>query len=163
NDAARVALEALLTNEDLRAEAAAILQEIYEGRGDWEKLIHALEILAEAEADTNQRVSLLRKVARVAGQNLGNLERAFDAQARALKDDPSNSETRRELEVLAQEAGAWDRLDTVFNEVAEGLSDARLAREYWLRLAGIDERLGKIDEAANGYAQILSLDPADEE
>src|SRR5262249_15900479 len=152
----------LLQNQDLRAEAASILQEIYEGRGDWEKLIHALEILAMAEDDMNQRVSLLRKVSRVAAQNLGNLERAFDAQARALKDDPSSPDTRRELEALAAEAGAWDRLDTVFNEIAEGLSDARLAREYWLRLAGIDERLGKVDEAANGYSQILALDPGDE-
>ena len=41
NDAARLALEALLENAELRAESASILQEIYEGRGDWEKLIKA--------------------------------------------------------------------------------------------------------------------------
>ena len=163
NDAARLALEALLENEDLRAEAAAILQEIYEGRGDWEKLIQALEILAAAEADVAARVSLLRKVARTAAENLNDLGRAFDAQARALKDDPSHPETRAELEALAAQAGAWDRLDGIFSEIAESLSDARLSREYWMRLAGIHERLGKVEEAANGYLRVLSIDPADDE
>ncbi len=163
NDAARKALEAMLTREDLRAEAAGILEEIYEGRGDWEKLIQALEILASAENDVAGRVGLLRKVARTAAENLADLGRAFDAQARALKDDPSNADTRAELEALAEKSGAWDRLDAIFSEIAEGISDARLAREYWMRLAGIHERLGKIEEAASGYNRVLSIDPADHE
>ena len=163
NASARLALEALLENTDLRAEAAAILQEIYEGRADWEKLIGTLEILAAAEVDTSNRVSLLRKVARTAAENLNDVGRAFEAQARALKDDPSKAETRSELEALAERANAWDRLDVIFSEIAEGLSDAGLAREYWMRLAGIDERLGKIEEAANGYNRVLSIDPADDE
>ncbi|HVY46993.1 MAG TPA: tetratricopeptide repeat protein, partial [Minicystis sp.] len=163
DDAARAALEAMLENTELRAEAAAILEEIYEGRGDWERLIQVLEILASSTQDVARRVSLLRKVARTAGDNLNDLDRAFDAQARALKDDPSNAETRSELEQLAQRAQAWDRLDVIFSEIAEGISDAMLAREYWMRLASIDERLGKVDEAANGYLRVLSLDPADQE
>src|SRR5262249_30814631 len=62
---AREALEALLQNPDLRAEAAAILENIYEDRGDWQKLLVALDILAQAEGDSDKRVQLLRKVARV--------------------------------------------------------------------------------------------------
>lgn len=163
NEPARLALEALLTNDELRAEAAGILQEIYEGRGDWEKLIQALEILAAAESNVAGRVTLLRKVAKTAADNLNDLTRAFDAQARALKDDPSNAETRAELEAFADKSGAWDKLDVIFSDIAGGLSDARLAREYWMRLASIAERLGKIEEAANGYLHVLSIDPADDE
>jgi len=163
NDAARVALEALLGNEGLRAEAAAILQEIYEGLGDWEKLIQALEILAAAEGETTARVSLLRKVARTAAENLGDLGRAFDAQARALKDDPANTDTRGELEQLAGQANAWDKLDAIFSEIAGGLEDQKLALEYWMRLAAIDERLGKVDEAAQNYQRVLAIDPSDDQ
>lgn len=163
DDGARIALEALLENESLRAEAAAILQEIYEGRGDWEKLIQALEILAAAEADTAVRVGLLRKVARTAAENIGDLARAFDAQARALKDDPANADTRGELEQLAAQSGAWSKLDVIFGEIAGALEDARLAREYWMRLAGIAERLGKVDDAAQNYERVLSIDPGDDE
>ena len=36
-----------------------------------------------------------------------------------------------------------------------------LARDYWLRLAGIDDRLGDVDEAAQAYYKVLAIDPAD--
>jgi tetratricopeptide (TPR) repeat protein len=98
NDAARGALEAMLENPDLRAESAEILEEIYESRSDWEKLIQALEILAASAADVDGRVRILRKVARTAAESLKDVHRAFEAQARALKDDPANLETRTELE-----------------------------------------------------------------
>ncbi|MBK9265561.1 MAG: tetratricopeptide repeat protein [Polyangiaceae bacterium] len=163
HEGARLSLEALLENEELRAEAAEILQEIYESRGDWEKLIQSLEILAAAEGDVSARVNLLRKVARVAAENLSSLERAFEAQSRALRDDPSNADTRGELEQFAAQANSWDKLFAVFSEIAGGLSDERLAREYWMRLAGISEKLGKVEDAANGYKRVLEIDPADAE
>jgi tetratricopeptide (TPR) repeat protein len=163
NEPARLALEALLDNADLRTESAAILEEIYEARGDWEKLISAREILAAGELDASRRATLLRRIARTAANELEDLPRGFEAQARALRDDPSDQETRAELESLAQRAGAWDKLDLVFGEIAEGLSDAQLSREYWLRLGAIHQKLGKIDEAAAGYLRVLALDPADSE
>ncbi len=161
NEPARLALEALLDNAELAAEAASILQEIYEARAEWEKLIRALEILAAAEGETSRRVSLLRKIARVAGENVGDLGRAFDAQSRALKEDPSDAITRAELEALADKSSTWTALDAVFGEIAGALEDARLAREYWMRLAAIHERLGKIDDAAAGYRKVLAIEPGD--
>jgi tetratricopeptide (TPR) repeat protein len=163
NDAARVALEVMLEHPELKAQAAAILQEIYEGRGDAARLLGALEILAEAETETADRVALLRKIARVAAGSLDDVGRAFDAQARALKDEPSNADALAELEALAAQAGAWDKLDAILSAIAEKLEDATLARAYWMRLSAIDERLGKVDEAANGYLHVLSIDPADGE
>ena len=163
NDAARMALEAMLDRAELAAETAGILEEIYETRGDWEKLIHALEILASAAEDVGGRVRLLRKIARTAAESLNDTPRAFDAEARALKDDPANLETRAEIEQLAERSGAWDKLDVIFSEIAQGISDAHLARGYWMRLAAISERLGKVEEAAQNYLRVLSIDPADHE
>ena len=170
NDPARVALEHLLENPELRAETASILQEIYESRGDYTKLIGVLEILAEAETGTAQRVSLLRKVARVASESLEDLPRAIDAQARALKEDPANVDSRAELEQLAARADAWDTLDQIFSEIAVSLSGglggdagAELARDYYMRLGAIHERLGKVAEAAAGYERVLGIDAADVE
>ncbi|MEO7113135.1 MAG: hypothetical protein ABI183_22040, partial [Polyangiaceae bacterium] len=105
----------------------------------------------------------LRNVARVAAESLEDLPRAIDAQARALKEDASNVETRAELEQLAARAEAWDKLDQIFSEIAGSLSDAQLARDYWMRLGAIHERLGKVDEAAAGYDRVLGIDPADVE
>jgi tetratricopeptide (TPR) repeat protein len=163
HEGAREALESLLDNADLRAQAAGILEGIYDVRGDWKKLVRVLEILAQSEGDVARRVALQRKVGRIAVDSLGDVNLAFEAQAKALKDDPSITESRVELERLAAEANAWDRLEAVFDEIAAGLADAALARDYWMRLAHIDERLGKVDEAAKGYAHILSQNPADAE
>src|SRR5262249_18400142 len=55
---AREALELLLQNPDLRHEAAAILENIYEDRSDWPKLLVALDILAASEGESDKRVQL---------------------------------------------------------------------------------------------------------
>src|SRR5450432_4215507 len=163
HEGARLALEGMLKSESLSGEAAAILETIYEARGDWEKLIGALEILAVSDAQVERRVSLLRKIAATAANQLGSLDRALDAQARALKEDPSQGETLLELEHLAGQAGAWDKLRGIYNEVAGSLDEPALARQYWMRLAAIEERLGKVDQAAASYEKVLKLDPADAE
>jgi tetratricopeptide (TPR) repeat protein len=163
HEGARLALEALLEHPDLRAEAAAILESIYEERGDWTKLIAALEILSAAEADPQKRVQLHRKVARISGDAVGDFQRAFDALAMALKDDPALAETRTEIEKVADLSNAWKPLVALYTTVAEGLSDAVLARDYWLRIATLNERLGDVDAAASAYTHVLGIDPADNE
>jgi golgin subfamily B member 1 len=163
HEGARLALEGMLKKKGLKADAAAILEGIYEAREDWEKLIAALEILAASDSQVERKVSLLRKIAFVAAERLRALDRALDAQARALKEDPSLADSRLELEQLAEQAGAWDQLIKIYNDVAGSLSDPDLARQYWMRLASIEERLGKVDEAASSYEKVLSLDPADAE
>jgi tetratricopeptide (TPR) repeat protein len=162
HDGARLALEALLTNESLRGEAAAILEAIYEERSDWPKLIHALEILSEADADSDKKVQLLRKIARISAESLNDRARAFDALASALKEQPHQPETRSELERIAEASDAWQKLTALYSEIAESLTDAQLAREYWMRQASVfDERLQLVDEAAAAYGKVLALDPGD--
>src|SRR6185503_9153835 len=94
HNGAREALEALLKNPDLRAEAAAILENIYEERGDWPKLLVALDILAESEGDSDKRVALLRKVARFSSEMLNDQPRAFKALSKALIEQPAHADTR---------------------------------------------------------------------
>ena len=164
HDQAREALEALLQNEELRAEAAAILESIYEERGDWKKLVATLEILSQSETETKKKVQLERKVARIASEHLADADRAFRALAAALKDEPELAETRLEIEQTASTSTKWKELVTLYQEVADGLSDAQLARLYWMRTAEIhDTQLGQVDEAARGYTRMLALDAGDEE
>ncbi|MCC6214783.1 MAG: tetratricopeptide repeat protein [Polyangiaceae bacterium] len=161
HEGARLALEGFLEHPELRADAATILESIYEGREDWERLLGALEILVAAESDQQRRVALLRKAASTAANNLPDVKRALDAQARALAEDPSLVESRQELEQLAEAANAWDSLIGIYEKVASSVSDQALARDYWLRLAATEERLGRVEQAAQGYERVLSLDPSD--
>lgn len=159
HDGARLALEGLLADETLRGEAARILETIYEQREDWQKLVEALEILAEATDDPDQKVALLRKMASTASNQLGSSEAAIDAQARAVKADPGNADARLELEELAEQAGASEKLIEIYRDIALKLTDPDLAREYWMRLAAIHERLGAVDAAAEAYTKVLDVDP----
>ena len=88
HEGARAALEAMLEG-DLRSDAASILESIYEERGDWPKLIHALEILSAAEQDVEKRVALKRKAARISAERVNDPEHAFAVLASALRDDPA--------------------------------------------------------------------------
>ncbi len=164
HDAAREALEALLANEDLRAEAASILETIYEERGDWAKLLIALDILSDAEPESDRRVALLRKIARVASEMLNDHSRAFVALSKALREQPSHADARAELEKIAEISTAWKALTELYDEIAEAATDAHLARGYWMRSALIDDQqLGLVEDAAKGYTHVLSLDPGDVE
>jgi tetratricopeptide (TPR) repeat protein len=163
HEGAKAALEALLSHPDLKGDAAAILEPIYEDRGEWAKLIGALEILSEVEGDVQKRVQLRRKIARISSESLNDFGRAFEALATAVKDDPALPETRAELEQIAEQSDALPRLVTLYTAVAEQLTDAQLAREYWMKVAAIDERLGLVDDAAAGYQHVLETDPADAE
>ncbi len=178
NDLAREALEALLAARDepsvapLAPEVARILSEVYEGRDEWDKLIGSggdtphpgsLEILVQAEEDVSERVTMLRKIAMVAAEQLGDNVRAFDAQARALLDMPESAEVRLELEDFAERGQAWAKLAAVFAEVAAELTDPDLAREYWMRLAYLQAQLDQIDAAADSYGKVLEIDASDAE
>jgi golgin subfamily B member 1 len=163
HEGARLALEALLQNADLRAEAASILENIYEERADYPRLIGALEILSESESDVQKRVQLKRKIARISSEATGDFSGAFAALAVALKEDPSLADTRAEIERVADASDGWKPLVALFNEIAGSLSDAALARDYWMRVAAIDERLGQIDAAAESYNHVLALDASDAE
>ena len=161
---AREALESLLENGDLRAEAASILENIYEERGDWAKLLTALDILSEAEGDSDRRVALLRKIARISNESLSDQARAFAALSKALREQPHHAAARVEIENIAELSTTWKALTELYDEIAESMTDAALARGYWMRSAQIDDQqLGLVDEAAKGYTHVLSLDPQDAE
>ena len=162
HEGARGALEAMLEG-DLRSEAASILESIYEERGDWPRLIRALEILSGAEGDLEKRVALKRKAARISAERVNDAAHAFAVLASALRDDPALPETRDEIERIAESSGAQEELVTLYGDLAASLTDALLARDYWMRIAGIDDRLGDVDRAAQAYYKVLALDPADAE
>jgi tetratricopeptide (TPR) repeat protein len=162
HEGARSALEAMLEG-DLRAEAASILESIYEERGDWPKLILALEILASGEGNIERRVALKRKAARISAERASDAGRAFGFLASALRDEPALAETRDEIEQMAEASGALKALVDLYGDLAADLSDAALARQYWIRIAAIDERLGDVDQAAQAFTKVLAIDAGDAE
>ena len=85
----------------------------------------------------------------------------FKALASALREQPHHAETRAEMQRIADVSNAWKALTELYESIGENLTDAALARSYWMLSARIeDEALGLVDDAAKGYMHVLSLDPA---
>lgn len=156
---ARQALEAFLEDEDLRGEAAQILEAVFETREDWAPLARVLEVRAAVADDVGEKVEFLRKLARVTSEHLGQGADAFDAQARALHADPTNEETRQELETLAAASGSWKKLAEAFEGIAGETKDSDLALSYWVRLAELQRQQGQVDLAAQAYEKALAIEP----
>lgn len=159
---ARAALEGLLKGP-LSAEAATILEAIYENSSQWPELIKVLEILAKGVKDEERKVEVLCKIAVTAAAQLGDSKAAYGAQARAVKLSPGNLGLREQLESFAGMAEAWDELERLYGEVAESVADPDLARAYLVRVAAIQGQRGEIDEAAASFERMLELDPNDVE
>ncbi len=143
---ARVALEGLLDDDDLKGEAAIILETVFEAREDWEKLVGVLEVRADVAEDPDEKVELLRKLANISASRLGSAEDAIGAQARALRADPTNNDARIELEELAEQSGALAKLSQIYKGIAEDASDQGLALEYWTRLGPLLRQQEKWEE-----------------
>ncbi len=157
---ARLALESLLENDELKGDAAAILETVFEQREDWEKLVAVLEVRASVCDDASEKVELLRKLATISATRLGSTGDAISAQSRALRADPSNADSRLELEELAEQSDALPKLAQIYQSIAEEVADESLALSYWIRLAELQERLGNVGAAAAAYEKALTIDPA---
>lgn len=159
---ARAALEKMLPGT-LGGEAAAVLETVFEQQEDWASLARVLEVRAEGAVASEERVEILRKLAQLSASQLGSAEAAIDAQARALKADPSNQDTRLELEQLAEQFGKLGELTKIFEEIAKGSRDTERAILYFTRIAELEERASRIDQAVAALNRVLDLDPSREE
>src|SRR5262249_13641763 len=101
NAQALAALERLVNQEQHRFAIAQILEPIYRVHDWWQKLVIILDAQLEFIDEKENRVGMLREIARIheerTGQG-GKMPLALDALARAWKEDVSDEEVYGELE-----------------------------------------------------------------
>lgn len=145
---------------DFAADAAAILETVFEQQEEWTSLSRVLEVRAANTSSPTEQVEILLKLSRLNAEQLGSVDGAVDALSRALRVEPSNQDTRLELEEFADRSGKVGNLPTIFEAIARETSDAELAMSYWSRIAAIEEKLGHVDRAARAYDEVLEIDPS---
>ncbi|MBK8168920.1 MAG: tetratricopeptide repeat protein [Sandaracinaceae bacterium] len=164
HDGARDALESMLGNATYGPAAAQVLEPIYEMRGDWAKLVRALEVYLKSIEDADQRAELLTKIGEVTQTRIGDGSRAFDAYARALREVPSSEQTLARLTQLAYDVERFPDLVPVIVDLAGKSRDAELSRRLYIQAAQMYEaQLRDIDGAVLSYMQVLDADPGDVE
>ncbi len=153
-DAAAIAgLERLLQNEQVRQEAARLLEPYYRSVNDTRKLVDVLDLRLIAAAP-GKRMELINEVANLR-EALGQKALAFAARMRAFTENPESGSAREELERLAADTGAFEELAAAYEDQLEkGVSPA-LALQLWQRLAVLySERLSRPELAARAWEEV---------
>ena len=159
------AYERVLSVNPKDVTAAGALVPIYEREERWARLVPLYEILLGGADTTEQRVSLYRRLADVAGHRLADKNGAVGYAKRAYALAPTDPTSLEFLELTAREASAWDVLTDAIRarlERDDGLADAD-RRALRVKLASLlANELGKVDEAAAAYKALVEEDPSDE-
>ena len=141
--------------EELRAEAADVLEPVLRTAGKQDALADALEMRLRAQTEPSDRAQTLRAIARVVETGLSDPSRAQDALHRALAEEPSDS-LHDEIQRVAGVVGdaGWQRYAATLSERAASVFDAAVTTDLLTRLGKIaEERLHDDARAAKAYAQ----------
>lgn len=160
---ARRHLEAALRVDPGHAQAAAALAPLVAEAGEWQRLAEVLEHSASLERDLQERVRLLERLAEVQQERLGRPRDALRTLSRALAADPARAPTRKGMEGAAARADAFLELARAYRSAAGSpQADAKTRKTLQRRVAEIYDRdLGKPEEAARAWRELLEADPGD--
>ncbi len=155
------ALERMIQEGKEPREAALVLEPVYSQYGEFERLVHVLEVQIAHEEDPVRKVELLHRVAELQEVQLEKAREAFDAHARALPFDSANDHTLASLERLADELGAWGEVTRLYDTEIEKLKgqEPDVLIDMALRVAQIYFiQVGDVDSAIARYRTVLEAD-----
>ncbi|MBN1609318.1 MAG: tetratricopeptide repeat protein [Polyangiaceae bacterium] len=133
---------------------------LYAKLGRWRDLLLHQTKLAEITPDIEEKKQLYRDAARRWLDQFSNFQNATEAYEALLAVAPDDSEAAERLQDLYRKRRAWPALYALLTRQLETVSgSARLALMFDMaQLAA--ERLGRGDEAARLYREILDRDPS---
>lgn len=142
------------THDELRLDAAEVLEPVLRGAGRNAELVSVLELRLRSQAEPSDRARTLRALAEVAEGSQGDLVRAESALLRAVAEQPDDPGLHADIERLAEKLGrdGWGRYAEALQERASSLFDA-VAADLFVRLGKVsEEKLDDPGRAARAYA-----------
>ena len=127
---------------------------------DWRSYAEVIDRHLPQVVTDEEKLEVLRELAKVREHKLGQKDVAFLAVCRALQLNPAVDELRDEVERLADATGSHEELAAVYEQVAGELPHSALAERIYLALARLQDE--KLDDPAGAEAslrQILEFDP----
>ena len=144
------------SRDELRREAAEVLEPVLAGAGKHEELADALEMRLRAQTEPFERASTLRAIAKVTEDSLRDLGRAEGALLRALAEQPEDGELHADIERVAALVGkdGWSLYADTLGERSASIFDAKVTADLFMRLGKVAEReLSDLPRAAEAYAR----------
>ncbi|HLK91956.1 MAG TPA: tetratricopeptide repeat protein [Polyangia bacterium] len=128
----------------------------------WDRLAALLEREAAAQSDAAARMDILRRVAQLHREKLGNAKRAIDVYREILRGDPHDAVSMRALVEIYEREGDFAGLANALREQIE-LTTSKQERVGLLRrvLVIYDERTGDLVQGQWAASEILQAVPGD--
>jgi len=139
--------------------AARVLEPTYERAMEWEKLVAVLEVIVGQASLPAERVMLLHRIGDLSQRYTQDVDRAFSALARAVREDSGDERTLDALEKLAAGSGRFADVVRIYEEEIDRSLDPARELALALRIGGIVE--GVIvdpDLAIEKYRRVLEMD-----
>jgi tetratricopeptide (TPR) repeat protein len=144
------------TREELRLDAAEILEPVLRGGNRHEELVAILELRLKAQTDPTDRAKTLRAIAAVEDEGRSRPEAAEAALLRALEDTPDDASLHEDIEKMCARSEGWGRYADALTARAGAIFDATVAKDLYVRLGRIAEEKLKDDRrAVDAYAKAV--------
>ncbi|MCK9460931.1 MAG: hypothetical protein M0R80_14935 [Proteobacteria bacterium] len=130
----------------------------------WAKLIEAYRhLVTEHKHERENQVDLLLIIAGLYASEMADNNSAFECLKEAQQVNPRDEGTINKLEEMAGRHGFWESLSEHYSDILDETFEMDVAVLYHRRRARIlADELGRPDEAAEHYWQIIQLDAKDE-
>lgn len=147
------ALERMVLERDHRLRISKLLQEVYASLDEWAKLVVIYDAQLEFIEDKQERIYLLREIARLHEERQGSVDLAYRALTRALEEDPSDASVLDEVERLSETLGLWKSTVETLVRCGEEAFDFELVARLYSRAAQLSEQKLEDRPLAIGYWQ----------
>lgn len=154
------ALERLMGDAQHELAVAQLLEPIYRVNAQWDRQIAAYEVMVRHSYDMIRKTELLHQIAELSEIGGDNAVAAFDAYARAMREDPRNETSRTQLERLARATGRWSDVVALYESLIQTATDEDLRVTLLTRVAQVHEgEVGDVPSAISVYERILATAP----
>lgn len=142
--------------EELRLQAAEILEPVLRAGSRFDALVGVLEMRLKAQSEPLDRARTLKSIAVVFDASMSDATKALDAMLRAFAETPDDPAFHDEIERLCVACSGYDRYADALNERAGNTFDAVVAKDLWTRLGRVAEnKLSDDKRAVAAYGKAL--------
>ncbi|MCD6497835.1 MAG: tetratricopeptide repeat protein [Deltaproteobacteria bacterium] len=163
HQAARSALEELLSDDVLAMQAAEILEPLYQTESNWARLCDVYDLRASATADATEKVALYRRIAEIQETGLDDAKAAFESYGKALIEAaglPELVDVMSSIERLTSQDERWQDLVDLYKLVSDEVMDAAIQEQMRLTVADVSRhRLADVEAAREYYQKVLDASP----
>ncbi len=156
---AQEGLQRLMENREERQRVASILGPIFDSQGAWGELAKVLEVQLEDLTDPASRAAHSSRIGELCETKLRDDELAFDAYARAVREDVADAAARADLARLASKLGRHRQRAELLDAGLATVGEHFVKTELLLELAELwDVSEPTPEHAERIYQQLLRVE-----